>query len=279
MLGYDRDLVCRIARMVDRNEYKRRQAAPGVKITRKGFGRDRRLPDHQPISEPVARHGRTSRRGRMDDSAQPDRRRPVKPNAVGCRSSRADTQPRRGSPIARRGRRHDAARARVDVVNRLGRRRSPGSDRSRCRSGGGGRDARHADPFERAFRALAVAQSSGARIVVAGSSATRRPHSIRGPDSDSAHGGGRRWVQDLPRGPAERPSAGVVRCLGPNTGAVVADHSLDHPLGERSPLARLYDLDGHILLLGVGHANNTSLHLAEYRADYPGKSGSRRVLR
>jgi NAD+ synthase (glutamine-hydrolysing) len=42
--GYDRDLVCRIARMVDRNEYKRRQAPPGVKITRKGFGRDRRLP-------------------------------------------------------------------------------------------------------------------------------------------------------------------------------------------------------------------------------------------
>jgi len=30
--------------MVDRNEYKRRQAAPGVKITTKAFGRDRRLP-------------------------------------------------------------------------------------------------------------------------------------------------------------------------------------------------------------------------------------------
>ena len=43
-VGFDRDLVCRIARMVDRNEYKRRQAPPGVKITSKGFGRDRRLP-------------------------------------------------------------------------------------------------------------------------------------------------------------------------------------------------------------------------------------------
>ena len=42
--GFDRDLVSRIARMVDRNEYKRRQAPPGVKITSKGFGRDRRLP-------------------------------------------------------------------------------------------------------------------------------------------------------------------------------------------------------------------------------------------
>jgi NAD+ synthase (glutamine-hydrolysing) len=30
--------------MVDRNEYKRRQAAPGVKITQRAFGRDRRLP-------------------------------------------------------------------------------------------------------------------------------------------------------------------------------------------------------------------------------------------
>ena len=37
-------------------------------------------------------------------------------------------------------------------------------------------------------------------------------------------------------------------------------------MGDHSPLARLYDLDGQILLLGVGHSNNTSFHLAEYRA-------------
>ncbi len=42
--GYDEALVRRIASLVDRNEYKRRQAAPGVKITTKSFGRDRRLP-------------------------------------------------------------------------------------------------------------------------------------------------------------------------------------------------------------------------------------------
>ncbi len=42
--GFEPELVRRIARMVDRNEYKRRQAAPGVKITTKAFGRDRRLP-------------------------------------------------------------------------------------------------------------------------------------------------------------------------------------------------------------------------------------------
>ncbi len=42
--GLDNDFVRRIASMVDRNEYKRRQAAPGVKISHKAFGRDRRLP-------------------------------------------------------------------------------------------------------------------------------------------------------------------------------------------------------------------------------------------
>ncbi|MEZ4622552.1 MAG: AAC(3) family N-acetyltransferase [Caldilineaceae bacterium] len=52
---------------------------------------------------------------------------------------------------------------------------------------------------------------------------------------------------------------------------VVGNHQLAHGMGEGSPLARIYDLAGSILLLGVGHDNNTSLHLAEYRADYPGK--------
>ncbi len=43
-LGYDLSLVERIARMVDRNEYKRRQAAPGLRVTGKAFGSGRRLP-------------------------------------------------------------------------------------------------------------------------------------------------------------------------------------------------------------------------------------------
>ena len=42
--GYDPDMVARIIRLVDLNEYKRRQAAPGIKITARAFGRDRRLP-------------------------------------------------------------------------------------------------------------------------------------------------------------------------------------------------------------------------------------------
>jgi len=43
-LGFNREVVERVARLVDRNEYKRRQSAPGVKITPKALGRDRRLP-------------------------------------------------------------------------------------------------------------------------------------------------------------------------------------------------------------------------------------------
>jgi NAD+ synthase (glutamine-hydrolysing) len=42
--GFDPELVWRVVGMVDRAEYKRRQAPPGVKITPKAFGRDRRLP-------------------------------------------------------------------------------------------------------------------------------------------------------------------------------------------------------------------------------------------
>jgi len=42
--GLPPEVVSRVAAMVDLNEYKRRQAAPGVRITRKAFGRDRRLP-------------------------------------------------------------------------------------------------------------------------------------------------------------------------------------------------------------------------------------------
>ena len=43
-MGFEPDVVHRVAGMVDRNEYKRRQAPPGVKITPRAFGRDRRFP-------------------------------------------------------------------------------------------------------------------------------------------------------------------------------------------------------------------------------------------
>lgn len=60
--------------------------------------------------------------------------------------------------------------------------------------------------------------------------------------------------------------------LGPHADFITRDHALEDAMGERSPLARVYDLDGYVLLLGVPHGNNTSLHLAECRADWPGKT-------
>lgn len=77
-----------------------------------------------------------------------------------------------------------------------------------------------------------------------------------------------------------RKQCGVVRSYHPqvsfaawgaNKDRIIANHSLDYSLGEQSPLAKLYELNGWVLLLGVGHGNNTSIHLAEYRADYASK--------
>jgi aminoglycoside 3-N-acetyltransferase len=58
---------------------------------------------------------------------------------------------------------------------------------------------------------------------------------------------------------------------GAQASTVTDGHQLDFGLGEGSPLARVYDLGGWVLLLGVAHENNTSLHLAEHRATYPGR--------
>lgn len=53
---------------------------------------------------------------------------------------------------------------------------------------------------------------------------------------------------------------------GKHAAFVVDGHTLAYAMGNGSPLARVYDLQGHVLLLGVGYGNNTSFHLAEYRA-------------
>jgi NAD+ synthase (glutamine-hydrolysing) len=42
--GFDRDIVQRVVALVDRSEYKRRQAPPGIRVSAKAFGKDRRLP-------------------------------------------------------------------------------------------------------------------------------------------------------------------------------------------------------------------------------------------
>jgi len=43
-MGFDRKMVLRVVGMVDRSEYKRRQAPVGIKITHRGLGKDRRMP-------------------------------------------------------------------------------------------------------------------------------------------------------------------------------------------------------------------------------------------
>ena len=49
--GFDLNTVTEVSKLVDRNEYKRRQAAPGVRITKRAFGRDRRFPITSRYSE------------------------------------------------------------------------------------------------------------------------------------------------------------------------------------------------------------------------------------
>jgi aminoglycoside 3-N-acetyltransferase len=64
---------------------------------------------------------------------------------------------------------------------------------------------------------------------------------------------------------------GSFAALGPNAAYLTENHPLEEMFGDMSPIGKLYELDGYILLLGVGHSNNTSLHLAEFRATWPGK--------
>ncbi len=55
---------------------------------------------------------------------------------------------------------------------------------------------------------------------------------------------------------------------GPQAETLIHHHQLSPAFGENSPLARLSQLSGKVLLLGVNHSSNTSLHLAELRAEY-----------
>jgi len=56
---------------------------------------------------------------------------------------------------------------------------------------------------------------------------------------------------------------------GPAAAAICAPQPLSPPHGHDSPVGRVYDRDGDVLLLGVGHSENTTLHLAESLAEVP----------
>ena len=55
---------------------------------------------------------------------------------------------------------------------------------------------------------------------------------------------------------------------------LVSDHDLSNIFGDGSPIGKLYELNGKVLLIGVGYNKNTSPHLADARAEYPGKHNS-----
>ena len=57
--------------------------------------------------------------------------------------------------------------------------------------------------------------------------------------------------------------------LGPHAATVTADRLPRPPHGPESPVGRVHDLDGRVLLLGVGHDADTTIHLAEAIAGVP----------
>lgn len=58
---------------------------------------------------------------------------------------------------------------------------------------------------------------------------------------------------------------------GKNAAYLVGNHDLSDIFGETSPIAKLYNLNGYVLLLGTGYDKNTSMHLADVRAKYISK--------
>lgn len=143
---------------------------------------------------------------------------------------------------------------------------------------------------ETLIEALSMALGPGGTLVVpthnAGNSTTSRTwhEATRGMSADERL----RYEATLPgwdrgRTPAQGVGAlaeyvrllpGAVRSDHPQTSfaavgrraeSLTADHALDSHLGQRSPIGRMYDSGGHVLLLGVGYEACTALHLAEYR--------------
>lgn len=77
----------------------------------------------------------------------------------------------------------------------------------------------------------------------------------------------RKWPGAMRSGhPARSVSA-----LGKHARYLTESHDLANIFGDSSPIGKLYELDGYVLLIGVGYDKNTSLHLADARAEYPGK--------
>lgn len=77
----------------------------------------------------------------------------------------------------------------------------------------------------------------------------------------------RRWPGALR---SDHPARSVAAC-GRYAEYLTENHDLSDIFGKSSPIGRLYELDGYVLLMAVGYDKNTSLHLADAIARYPGK--------
>ena len=62
-----------------------------------------------------------------------------------------------------------------------------------------------------------------------------------------------------------------VAAWGKNAKYLTENHDLSHIFGDSSPIGRLYKLDGKVLLIGVDYDKNTSIHVADARAEYSSK--------
>ena len=62
-----------------------------------------------------------------------------------------------------------------------------------------------------------------------------------------------------------------VAAWGKNAVYLTENHDISNIFGDTSPIGKLYELDGKVLMIGVDYDKNTSLHLADVRAEYPGK--------
>ena len=77
----------------------------------------------------------------------------------------------------------------------------------------------------------------------------------------------RKWPGTLR---SDHPARSVA-AYGKNAQYLTENHDLSNIFGDGSPIGKLYELDAYVLLIGVGYDKNTSIHLADARAEYPGK--------
>ncbi|MBD7912026.1 MULTISPECIES: AAC(3) family N-acetyltransferase [Clostridium] len=68
----------------------------------------------------------------------------------------------------------------------------------------------------------------------------------------------------------EHPARSIAS-IGKHAEYITSTHDLSNIFGKGSPLDKLYELDGYVLLIGVGYDKNTSLHLAEAKANFSSK--------